>query len=65
MLIVKQTLLQERNAPAFAEGATTPETLRQKDCNNAFTLERSVQSLTEGEGSTFITKVVIEALRYI
>ncbi len=27
-----------------------PETLRQKDCNNEKTLERSVQSLTEGDG---------------
>ena len=34
----------------LAEGATTPETLRQKDCNNEKTLERSVQSLTEGDG---------------
>ncbi len=35
----------------YAEGATTPETLRQKDCNNFKNLERSILNmLTEGDG---------------
>jgi len=34
LLKIIKILLQERNATAFAEGARSQETLRQKDCNN-------------------------------
>lgn len=35
--IYKTCLLQERCSLEHAEGATTPETLRQKDCNEPIT----------------------------
>jgi hypothetical protein len=48
----------------LAEGATTPETFRQKDCNN-FKIWREVhkdkKALTEGDGYMLH---IIEALRY-
>jgi hypothetical protein len=55
--------LQERNAPAFAEGATTPETLRQKDCNNAKLWREVLNHSPKGKVKVLISDTEIKALR--
>ena len=59
-------LLRERvhgRLTGTAEGATRPETLRQKDCSRQLTLESGRVRPTEGDRPAIMTQAVAYTLR--